>query len=132
MGLSYYISRAEGLIGGPEKPLSELGKRSYIRHWGGEIARWLLSRKEGGRVSLEEISTQTWILKEDCVDALREMGVLDEGQMRTGKVKIDLQKVRDWLTRTNTSLLSSLDPNGWCNEFYCRERVGSSDEEESE
>lgn len=132
MGLSYYISRAEGLIGGPEKPLSELGKRSYIRYWGGDIARWLLTRKEGGRISLDEVSQETWILKEDCLDALREMGVLEEGKIKKGEVKIELGMVRKWVEKTNSSLLPPLDPNGWCDGFYYRERVESSDEEESE
>ncbi|EGS22128.1 uncharacterized protein CTHT_0016440 [Thermochaetoides thermophila DSM 1495] len=43
MGISYEISRREGLIGGPEKPISDLGKKGYKRFWAGEIARWLLS-----------------------------------------------------------------------------------------
>ena len=132
MGLSYYISRHEGLIGGPEKPLSELGKRGYLRWWGGEIGRWLLATGEGGKASLDDVSLATFILKEDCVDALREMGVLDEGRTKKGEVRIDLEKVRKWVERTNASLLPTVDPEGWVDEFYCRERVGSSDEEESE
>lgn len=43
MGISYEISRREGLLGGPEKPISDLGKRGYKRYWAGEIARWILS-----------------------------------------------------------------------------------------
>ncbi|CAK7568386.1 MAG: SAS complex subunit [Sporothrix epigloea] len=43
MGISYEISRREGVLGGPEKPISELGKKGYKRFWGAEIARWLLS-----------------------------------------------------------------------------------------
>ncbi|CAK7271703.1 SAS complex subunit [Sporothrix epigloea] len=43
MGISYEISRREGVLGGPEKPISDLGKKGYKRFWGAEIARWLLS-----------------------------------------------------------------------------------------
>ncbi|KAL4818034.1 acyl-CoA N-acyltransferase [Aspergillus spinulosporus] len=45
MGISYKISgweRDSSLIGGPEKPLSEMGSRSYTRFWEERIARYLL------------------------------------------------------------------------------------------
>ncbi|RYP77665.1 hypothetical protein DL771_001033 [Monosporascus sp. 5C6A] len=47
MGVSYEISRREGVLGGPEKPISELGRRGYRRFWAGEIARWLLGLEVG-------------------------------------------------------------------------------------
>ncbi|KAL4931229.1 putative histone acetyltransferase (MysT1) [Aspergillus undulatus] len=45
MGVSYKISgweRDSSLIGGPEKPLSDMGGRSYSRFWEERIARHLL------------------------------------------------------------------------------------------
>ncbi|KAL5000219.1 acyl-CoA N-acyltransferase [Aspergillus recurvatus] len=45
MGVSYKISgweRDSSLIGGPEKPLSEMGSKSYSRFWKERIARHLL------------------------------------------------------------------------------------------
>ena len=42
MGVSYEISRRERVLGGPEKPISDLGRKGYKRFWAGEIARWLL------------------------------------------------------------------------------------------
>lgn len=47
IGTSYEISRREGLLGGPEKPISELGKKGYGRFWGAEVARWLLECEVG-------------------------------------------------------------------------------------
>ena len=84
MGVSYEISRREGVLGGPEKPISDLGKKGYKRFWGGEIARWLLSLELGERegeetvVDAEECSKATWIAVEDCLAVLREMGAVED------------------------------------------------------
>ncbi|KAG8162187.1 hypothetical protein KVR01_007952 [Diaporthe batatas] len=82
MGVSYEISRREGVVGGPEKPISDLGKRGYKRFWAGEIAAWLLGLDTSGDeevvVDAEECSQATWIVPEDCLAVLREMGVVEE------------------------------------------------------
>ncbi|KAK4176486.1 putative histone acetyltransferase [Triangularia setosa] len=88
MGVSYEISRREGLLGGPEKPISELGKKGYKRFWAGEIARWILSLpptsntlepgKQELAVDVGDCSQATWIAPEDCLAVLREMGVVED------------------------------------------------------
>ncbi|KAF4427421.1 histone acetyltransferase [Fusarium acutatum] len=85
MGASYEISRREGILGGPEKPISDLGKKGYKRYWAGEIARWLLSINMESKtpqnevlVDLNDCSKATWILPEDCLQVLRDMGVVEE------------------------------------------------------
>ncbi|EEP81982.1 conserved hypothetical protein [Uncinocarpus reesii 1704] len=47
MGISYRLSmweseRGIGTVGGPERPLSEMGERSYIRFWEERVARYFL------------------------------------------------------------------------------------------
>lgn len=88
MGISYEISKREGVIGGPEKPISELGRKGYKRYWAGEIARWLLGLELAkGRaneellVDLEDCSRETWIAQEDCLAILREMSLVEEAGM---------------------------------------------------
>ena len=96
MGVSYEISRREGLLGGPEKPISDLGKKGYKRFWAGEVARWILgldpsdpdsASPSAGAGSAEEpaivvdvnaCSRATWIAPEDCLLVLREMGVAED------------------------------------------------------
>ncbi|KAJ0281035.1 hypothetical protein CBS470a_008467 [Colletotrichum nupharicola] len=95
MGVSYEISRREGVLGGPEKPISELGRKGYKRFWGGEIARWLLgcgtNETNNGEVErellvdVEDCCKATWIALEDCLITLREMGVVVEGGTGPGK-----------------------------------------------
>lgn len=96
MGVSYEISRREGIIGGPEKPISELGKKGYKRFWAGEIARWLLSLEpstgtapdEETVIDVEECSKATWIAPDDCLAVLREMAVAEDAGKGPPKPKI--------------------------------------------
>ncbi|RVD80649.1 uncharacterized protein DFL_008543 [Arthrobotrys flagrans] len=41
---SYYISQATGRIGGPEKPISDLGQRGYDRYWRKSVAAAILEK----------------------------------------------------------------------------------------
>jgi GNAT superfamily N-acetyltransferase len=99
MGVSYEISRREGILGGPEKPISDLGKKGYRRFWAGEVARWLLgldtaAQEEGGMeetvVDVETCSAATWIAPEDCLLVLREMGVVEDAG-----VAVDPRRVKE-------------------------------------
>ncbi|EMT68249.1 Males-absent on the first protein [Fusarium odoratissimum] len=92
MGASYEISRREGILGGPEKPISDLGKKGYKRYWAGEIARWLLTINMDSKtpqnevlVDLSDCSKATWILPEDCLQVLRDMGVVEEAGLGPSK-----------------------------------------------
>ncbi|CAG9991567.1 unnamed protein product [Clonostachys byssicola] len=96
MGASYEISRREGLLGGPEKPISDLGKKGYMRFWANEIARWLLSLKvdqgpdhDGNPretiVDIKECSEATWIAPDDCLFVLRDMGIVEDAGVGPGK-----------------------------------------------
>ncbi|KAG5980668.1 hypothetical protein E4U55_003788 [Claviceps digitariae] len=112
MGASYEISRREGILGGPEKPISDLGKKGYKRFWSGEISRWLLGvdsaahqeHTQGQRpatptqqeaigptqeliIDINDCSQGTWIAAEDCLYVLRDMGVVEDAGMGYGKPK---------------------------------------------
>ncbi|KAB8228346.1 putative histone acetyltransferase (MysT1) [Aspergillus alliaceus] len=104
MGVSYKISDWEkdsGLIGGPEKPLSEMGRKSYSRFWEERIARYLLlhtsdtedseysspqkqepskascKRQPHEVVTVQEIGLATGMLTEDVITALKGMGIVE-------------------------------------------------------
>ncbi|OIW26492.1 hypothetical protein CONLIGDRAFT_634759 [Coniochaeta ligniaria NRRL 30616] len=140
MGISYEISRREGVMGGPEKPISDLGKKGYRRFWGGEVARWLLEleTKEGEErvVDVETCSRGTWIAVEDCLVVLREMGVVEDAGMGVDprrvkevvegeeegveavkevvhRVRVDKEAVRRWVAANGISLERTCDPGGF-------------------
>jgi histone acetyltransferase MYST1 len=73
--LSYELSKRQGKLGSPEKPLSDLGKLSYMSYWKHEV---LLYLKGIGRQvpSLNDICTATAFKLEDVTEALMEIGLL--------------------------------------------------------
>lgn len=99
MAVSYKLSGWEwvgGVIGGPEKPLSTMGRKSYLRFWSERIARFMMSesldadgkhvfeKKRKNRVTfgkeemtIREIGERTGMLAEDVVAALNEMEVCE-------------------------------------------------------
>lgn len=91
MGVSYEISKREGMLGGPEKPISDLGKKGYKRFWAGEIASWILGLDTSGKeeviVDVDDCSKATWIVPEDCLMILKEMGIVEEAGMGPPKPK---------------------------------------------
>ena len=122
MGVSYEISRREEILGGPEKPISDLGKKGYKMFWGREIARWLLEcketdRKKGkGMVSVKDVSLGTWIHGEDCLGILREMGLVEragKGRGEIERVTLDKVKVREWVERLGLDLDGVVDREGF-------------------
>lgn len=147
MGVSYEISRREGILGGPEKPISELGRKGYGRFWAGEIARWVLST-ERDVVDVEECSDATWIAPEDCLAVLRDMDVAEEDGLGPKKappkdetqdgeesgekeedagevelvprVRIAKEAVRAWVTSQRIGLERACDPAGF-EEWYIEE-----------
>lgn len=104
MGVSYKLSgweRDPGLIGGPEKPLSEMGSRSYCRFWAERIARYILQQDDqegdaqdspqqkpkpskGARkrphheiMTVQDIGLATGMLTEDVITALKAMEAVE-------------------------------------------------------
>lgn len=101
MAASYEISRREGVLGGPEKPISDLGKKGYRRYWAGEIARWLLDLDVDSNcgkevlVDINDCSKATWISPEDCLQILRDMGIVEEAGMGPGKPEEKPEEIED-------------------------------------
>lgn len=130
MGVSYSIARREGILGGPEKPISELGMKGYRRYWSAECARWLLGVKESdkkkgrGMVDVLQCSRETWIAPEDCLVVLREMGVLEragKGKGTVERVRLDKERVREWVKTMGLGLERVVWEEGFVEDYAVKQ-----------
>lgn len=71
---SYELSKVSGIVGSPEKPLSDLGKLSYRRYWTWEILQIL--KKFSCRVAIKKICQLTCIAHEDVISTLQALNMV--------------------------------------------------------
>eukprot|EP00798_Chlamydomonas_sp_ICE-L_P017489 gene17489-23794_t len=74
IAFSYELSKREGRIGTPERPLSDLGVVSFRSYWACILLEQLRNVK--GDVSIKEISDITMIRGQDVVDTLQGLGLI--------------------------------------------------------
>jgi histone acetyltransferase MYST1 len=75
ISFSYELSKLEGKVGSPEKPLSDLGKLSYRSYWSYVILMTLRDHK-GEPLSIKQISALTSIKVEDILSTLQALGAI--------------------------------------------------------
>lgn len=63
---SYELSKKEGKLGSPEKPLSDLGLLSYRAYWGETIVELLVNTTE--ELSIDDIAQKTSITHADVMN----------------------------------------------------------------
>lgn len=106
MGISYELSKREGRIGGPEKPLSELGRKGYTRFWEATVARFILGMRGTSALTVGEIARSCWVLPEDVIVALKDIGLLESTHEKVdgGVVVVSRTKVREWVYANGVDL----------------------------
>ncbi|KAI7296291.1 hypothetical protein KC315_g18769 [Hortaea werneckii] len=122
---SYVLGRREGRFGGPEKPLSQLGRKGYIVYWCGEVYRYLMSCHLKKTVTIKEISEETYIMQEDVVAALREMDVVESRKTASGSVVVNKAKLRAWAEKVGVSTEPLIDENAFVEDEVSEEDVES-------
>ncbi|KAF2101458.1 histone acetyltransferase, MYST family [Rhizodiscina lignyota] len=109
MGASYVLSKREGRLGGPEKPLSEPGRKGYERFWSATIARYLVSRPCKKPVTVKDISDETYIVPEDVIATLKDMGVLERKKRGSAEAVVNKVLVKRWMEANGVSLKPPVD-----------------------
>jgi hypothetical protein len=69
-GIAYELSKIEGNVGTPEKPLSDLGAVSYRSYWK-EVLLEILKSKTKDSMSIEDLSRRTSITNDDVISTLQ-------------------------------------------------------------
>ncbi|XP_039284815.1 histone acetyltransferase KAT7 [Nilaparvata lugens] len=72
---SYLLTRVEGKIGSPEKPLSDLGLISYRSYWKDVLLEYLCNLG-GKQLSVKDISQEMAINSYDIVSTLQALGMM--------------------------------------------------------
>lgn len=109
IAFSYLISRTEGKLGGPEKPLSTYGRKSYTSYWLSTIAEQLVYH-EGSLITIDDLSKATSIRHEDICDALKSIDAITkdfEGQ------KILVDKILNWIVTHQVYSAPSIDEHAY-------------------
>lgn len=73
--LSYLMTRLEGKVGSPEKPLSDMGLISYRSYWKLIILEYLCNY-HAKEISIKDISQETGVNAYDIISTLQAMGML--------------------------------------------------------
>jgi len=74
IAFSYELSKKEGKVGTPERPLSDLGKLSYRSYWKNVLLEIL--RKHKGNISIRDLSQKTSIKPDDIISTLQSMNLI--------------------------------------------------------
>ena len=72
---SYELSKKEGKLGSPEKPLSDLGLLSYRAYWAEVLVKILVSAG-GSEMSIDELSHMTAMTTTDVLHTLQNLNLL--------------------------------------------------------
>ena len=75
ISFSYELSKKEGKIGSPEKPLSDLGAVSYRSYWGSGLLAILKDRSRS-EITISELCRATSITPDDVLFTLNHLGLI--------------------------------------------------------
>ena len=74
ISMSYELSRREGVLGTPERPLSDLGQVSYRSYWSRVVLETLQQRR--ANMSVKDLSAELMFREADIVSALQSLNMI--------------------------------------------------------
>ncbi|ELK28828.1 Histone acetyltransferase MYST3 [Myotis davidii] len=130
---SYLLSKREGQAGSPEKPLSDLGRLSYMAYWKSVILECLYHQNDK-QISIKKLSKLTGICPQDITSTLHHLRMLD---FRSDQFVIIRREklIQDHMTKLQLNLRPvDVDPEclRWTPVIVSNSVVSEEEEEEAE
>ncbi|KAF5153439.1 MOZ/SAS family protein [Theileria parva strain Muguga] len=98
---SYLLSKKEGKTGTPERPLSDLGKASYMSYWS-EVLLEILFDPKHENLTIQDLSQMTAFEPNDIISCLEELGILHTLSNGNSVITILPEKKRELLSKSRT------------------------------
>ncbi|KAK2195790.1 bifunctional Acyl-CoA N-acyltransferase/Chromo-like domain superfamily/Histone acetyltransferase domain [Babesia duncani] len=98
---SYLLSKKEGRTGTPERPLSDLGRASYMSYWS-EVLLEILLNDDLENISIQSLSQMTSFEPADIIACLEEMDVLHTLSNGTSVITLLPEKREELASRVKT------------------------------
>lgn len=78
INFSYELASIEGLIGTPERPLSDFGRQAYLSFWLQRLIDYIRTLKEDqlNNLTISQLSKATFVLETDIIFALDKVKIL--------------------------------------------------------
>lgn len=76
ISISYELTKREGTVGSPEKPLSDLGRISYRSYWAFVILKIFQDKESIKSITIDKISKLTGIRTEDILSTLHSLNMI--------------------------------------------------------
>uniref|UniRef100_A0A673MDQ2 histone acetyltransferase n=1 Tax=Sinocyclocheilus rhinocerous TaxID=307959 RepID=A0A673MDQ2_9TELE len=122
---SYLLSRLEGQAGSPEKPLSDLGRLSYLAYWKSVILEYLHNHPDKS-VSIRGMSRATGMCPHDIATTLQQLNMIDFQDGRFAIIRRH-QLIEEHMDRLRTKpRLHEVEPDclSWTPVSVCRSPPG--------
>jgi len=111
---SYLLSKKEGRIGSPEKPLSDLGLLSYRNYWKNVVFEEMRNLIAIGvdNISVEELSNRTSMSADDIITTLQQNNMIhrdpDTSELH---LQVELAAIEDYLAKMYSKGYPRLKPD---------------------
>ncbi|KAJ3327753.1 hypothetical protein HDU91_004325, partial [Kappamyces sp. JEL0680] len=107
--MSYELYRQHGLVGGPERPLSDLGLVGYKRYWV-QVVLCLLVENPRLAITIKDLAIATAFRASDILVALDEVGLLGYWNEATGSLCIPHARVKEAIAAHRIVFKRLVDP----------------------
>ncbi|GFT14772.1 hypothetical protein NPIL_77884 [Nephila pilipes] len=112
---SYLLSRKEGLPGTPEKPLSDLGRISYVSYWKSVLLEYIhawYKKESNHQINIKNIAQETGISALDIISTMKELNMIQVNEENKLIISLSKKVLEEHMTKVvaNRHRRIELDP----------------------